>query len=67
VLRQRIGHAVDAVCGSPHGRTTAEVQAYATCSQSARASAGSQFDTMVAAALSGRKVATDRAAAPSLQ
>ena len=61
VLRLRIDHAVDKICGSPHVRTTWEVQNYATCSKTARAAAASQFDAVVAAALNNAsKIATDR-------
>jgi UrcA family protein len=67
VLRQRIGHAVDRICGSSHARSTWEEQNYADCSKAARADAASQFDAMVAAAVNGRKVATDRNAAMSVQ
>jgi UrcA family protein len=59
-LQQRIAHAVDRVCGSAHARTTADVQAYAACSQAARASAASQFDAMVAKAQADMKVAGGR-------
>ncbi len=60
VLQLRIDHAVDKVCGSPHVRTTGEVQNYATCSKEARTAAAAQFDAAVAAAQNARKVATDR-------
>ena len=59
VLRLRIDHAVDKICGSPHVRTTWEAQNYATCSNTARAAAASQFDAVVAAAQNARKIATD--------
>jgi UrcA family protein len=60
VLLQRIDHAVDKICGSPHVRTTWEVQNYATCSKAARAAAASEYDAAVAAAQNARKVAADR-------
>ena len=59
-LQLRIDHAVDRICGSPHVRTTWEVQNYATCSKAARNAAAAQFDAAVAAAQNARKVATDR-------
>jgi UrcA family protein len=62
VLQQRIAHAVDTVCG-PHARTTADIQAYADCSKTARAGAASQFNAMVAKAQTGERVAAGRSAA----
>jgi UrcA family protein len=66
VLQQRIAHAVDVVCG-PHARTTADIQAYATCSKTARASATSQFNAMVANAQAGKKVVAGGGAATSAE
>jgi UrcA family protein len=63
VLEQRIAHAVDAVCGSAHPRTTADVQAYAACRQTARAGATAQFSAIVAKAESGKRVAVGRSTA----
>ena len=56
-LQLRIAHAVDAVCGSAHARTTADSDAYAKCSKVARADAQTQYDTMVAKAMDERKLA----------
>lgn len=58
-LQHRIDHAVDRICGSPHVRTTWEVQNYANCSKAARTAAATQFDAAVAAAQNARKIATD--------
>ena len=58
-LQYRIARAIDTVCGSAHGRTTAEAQAYAACSKQARAGAATQFDTVVAKAQMSTKVAAD--------
>jgi UrcA family protein len=58
-LQQRIAHTVDRICGPDHARTTADVQAYATCSKAAQASARTQFDAMVAKAQTGTKMASD--------
>jgi UrcA family protein len=60
VLQQRIAHAVDRICGSAHARTTADIQAYATCSKAARAGAATQYDSVIAKAQMGMKVAGDR-------
>lgn len=57
-LQSRIAHAIDAVCGSPHARTTADAQAYATCSKTARTGAAVQYEAMVAKA--DMKVAGNR-------
>ena len=57
VLQQRIAHAVDRVCGTAHARTTADVQAYATCSQAARANASVQYDAVLAKASTETKLA----------
>lgn len=65
VLQQRIAHAVQAVCGPDYARTTADIQAYATCSKQARADAVSQVNTMVAKAQAGKKVALGRSSADS--
>jgi UrcA family protein len=59
-LQQRIAHAVDGICGSAHGRTTADVQAYATCSKTARAGVSVQYDAMIAKAQMNTKMASDR-------
>ena len=60
VLRARIDQAVETVCGDVHARTTWALRAHAiSCGKIARADAMSQFDTLVAAAQSGRKVAAD--------
>jgi UrcA family protein len=58
-LQYRIDHAVDRICGSPHVRTTWEVQNYANCSKAARTAAAAQIDAAVAAAQNARKIATD--------
>jgi UrcA family protein len=60
VLQQRIAHAIDAVCGPAHARTTADAQAYATCSKTAHAGALVQYDAMVAKAQADMKVAGNR-------
>jgi UrcA family protein len=57
VLQQRIAHAVDRVCGSSHARTTADIQAYATCSKTARANAMAQYNAVVAKAAAEPKLA----------
>src|SRR5262249_10185022 len=57
VLQQRIAHAVDRICGSAHARTTAQVEAYATCSKSDRAGATAQYEAVVAKAASETRVA----------
>jgi UrcA family protein len=60
VLRRRIDLAVETICGDVHMRASWEARAAAiSCSNTARASAMPQFDALVAAAQSGRKVATD--------
>ena len=59
-LQQRIAHAVDRICGSAHARTTADVQAYATCSKAARTAAATRYDSVIAKAQMGMKVAGDR-------
>jgi len=56
-LQYRVAHAVDTVCGSSHPRTTADAQAYATCSKTARAGAAVQYEAMVAKAQADMKVA----------
>jgi UrcA family protein len=60
VLQQRIAHAVDAVCGPAHPRSTADAQAYATCSKTARASAAAQYDALVANVQTGKRIAAGR-------
>jgi UrcA family protein len=58
VLRARIDRAVETICGDVHMRTTWALRAHAiSCSNVARASAISQFDTLVATARSNKKVA----------
>ena len=49
VLAQRVAHAVDRICGSPHARSTAELHNYAVCSQAARADAAPQIEALIAA------------------
>lgn len=66
VLQQRIGHAVDNICGSPHARSTAEQVNYASCSRAARADVQSKVDTLVAAAENARKVAGTRGSTPAM-
>ena len=64
-LQMRIAHAVDAICGPAHARTTADSDAYAKCSKAARADAQTQYDTVVAKALDERKIAaTHKATLP---
>jgi UrcA family protein len=60
ILQQRIAHAVDSICGSAHARTTADIQAYATCSKATRAGAATQYDAAIAKAQMDMKVAGDR-------
>jgi UrcA family protein len=57
VLRQRIAHAVEKVCGPTHPRTTGDAQAYATCKQAAQVKAGVQYDSVIATAGTETKVA----------
>jgi len=59
-LQYRIAHAVDAVCGTAHVRSTADAQAYATCSKAARNGAAVQYEAMVAKAQADMKVAGNR-------
>lgn len=66
VLEQRVNHAVDNICGSPHARSTWEQVNYATCSKAARADVRSKVDAMVAAAENARKMAGTRATTPSM-
>jgi UrcA family protein len=56
-FQHRVTRAVTEVCGPTFGRTTEEVQAYASCAKAAQASAAPQMDAMVAAAKSGKKIA----------
>ncbi|HET7083347.1 MAG TPA: UrcA family protein [Rhizomicrobium sp.] len=56
-MQFRIARAIDQVCGSAHSRNTADAQAYATCSKSARAGATAQYDAMVAKAQSNTQFA----------
>jgi len=66
-LQQRVAHTVDRICGPAHARTTADVQAYATCSKAAHASAAVQIDAMVAKAQTGTKMAGDGKTTTSTQ
>ena len=66
VMQQRIGHAVDNICGSPHSRSTAEQVNYATCSKAARADVQTKVDAMVAAAENARKMAGTRGTTPAM-
>jgi len=66
VMQQRIGHAVDNICGSPHSRSTAEQVNYATCSKAARAEVQIKVDAMVAAAENARKMAGTRGTTPAM-
>ena len=66
-LQQRIAHTVDRICGPDHARTTADVQAYATCRKAAQASARTQFDAMVAKAQTATKMASDGKTTTSTQ
>ncbi len=66
VLQQRIGHAVDNICGSPHTRSTAEQVNYASCSAAARTDVQTKVDAMVAAAENARKVAGMRGTTPGM-
>ena len=65
VLQNRIALAVEKVCDPVHGRTPWEIRAYTACRKTARASATSQFDAMVAS--TGRKVAVESPTAASAQ
>lgn len=66
VLEQRISHAVDTICGSPHARSTWEQVNYASCSKAAHADVRSKVDAMVAAAENARKMAGTRGAMPAM-
>ena len=66
VLEQRIGHAVDNICGSSHARSTWEQVNYASCASAARAEVRSKVDAMVAAAENARKMAGTRGSVPSM-
>jgi UrcA family protein len=66
VMQQRIGHAVDNICGSPHARTTSEQVNYATCSKATRADVQIKVDAMVAAAENARKMAGTRGTTPAM-
>jgi UrcA family protein len=66
VLEQRIGHAVDNICGSSHARSTWEQVNYAACSKAARADVQTRVDSIVAAAENARKMAGTRASTPSM-
>ena len=63
VLRNRIDLAVEKVCDPVHGRTPWEIRAYAACRKTARSSATSQFDAMVAN--TGNKIAVESNTAAS--
>lgn len=56
-FQHRVARAVAEVCGPTFGRTTEQVQAYASCAKTAQANAAPQMDAMVAAAKSGKKIA----------
>lgn len=56
-LQQRIAHAVDRICGSAHTRSTADLEAYATCSKTAQVGAEAQFAALVAKAQTGTRMA----------
>jgi UrcA family protein len=66
VLDQRIGHAVDRICGSSHARSTSEEANYMTCSKAARAEVQSKVDVLVAAAENARKMAGSRGTTPAM-
>jgi UrcA family protein len=66
-LQLRIAHAVDRICSPDHARTTAEAQASQTCEKTARANAASQYDTMIARAQAGTKLAGGRKEMPSAE
>ncbi|MES2253523.1 MAG: UrcA family protein [Pseudomonadota bacterium] len=57
VMAQRVTHAVNRICGSPHDRLTSEQHNFAACSQAARADAAPQIEALVAAAENARKMA----------
>ena len=60
VLKGRIDQAIEQVCGNVATRTTWALRARAiSCTNAARAGATSQFDVLVAAARSSKKVASD--------
>ncbi|HKB97116.1 MAG TPA: UrcA family protein [Rhizomicrobium sp.] len=63
VLQNRIALAVEKVCDPVHGRTPWETRAYTACRKTARASAASQFDVMLANF--GKKVAVESTTAAS--
>ena len=67
VLQNRIALAVEKVCDPVHGRTPWEIKAYSACRKTARTSAASQFDAMVANTQTGKKVAAERNPAASVQ
>src|SRR5665213_233632 len=68
VLRSRIDQAIERVCGDVHMRTTWALRARAiSCTNAARAGAISQFDVLVAAARSSKKVAADSNNTPSVR
>jgi UrcA family protein len=67
-LRSRIDQAIEQVCGNIATRTTWALRARAiSCTNAARAGAMSQFDVLVAAARSSKKVAADNNNAPSMR
>lgn len=57
VMAQRVNHAVDRICGSPHARSTSELHNYVACAQAARADAAPQIEALVAAAENARRMA----------
>ena len=60
VLHARIDQAIAQVCGNVATRTTWALRAHAiSCTNAAQANAMSQFDVLVAAARSSKKVAAD--------
>ena len=68
VLRSRIDQAVEQVCGNVATRTTWALRARAiSCTNAARAGAMSQFDVLVAAARSSKKVAAGSDNTPSVR
>jgi UrcA family protein len=58
-MKHRIQRAVDQVCGPAAGRGMDDIMARASCSNTAQATAMTQYDAMVSAAKTG-KVATNQ-------
>lgn len=56
-LYARIDHAVTAVCGSLHTRSTSELQNRLACARQARADARTQAESVIAEAESHRQLA----------